>query len=243
MMCLQEMVSALKAVLAQPEGKVLATSTRLKPVYAALVSLGEACNTQQSPVGTPDIGDVTRARSVVDLLLEHSDLPANASYDDLITHAQESYRVMETHGGSSCDTLDCLLSPGDVSTASPCAFDPGSGRASSRHSGRRLVFTPTANLNCSPANCSPLSVFGSERADSSTPSAASRHWLGMSHGSTPALYGEGSSPLMASAGVSPRATEFPVVGTGLDMTGSVPVATLPRHGKALRVRTRIVEKD
>ena len=186
MNAVQEMVEGLKVLLSKPEGKLLANSSRLKPVYTALNSLEQVCtshqgNTPRDGAGTPlspgaiaataTEPEITRAKSVVDMLLQHSDLPQNlpqnASYDDLINHAHESYKVMETFGGSSGDTLDCLLSPGNVSSTSPGAFDPESGRASSRTS-KRFVFTPTANLDCSPANCSPLSVFGSDRAESWT---------------------------------------------------------------------------
>lgn len=212
------MVEGLQALLSKPEGKLLANSSRLKPVYTALNSLEQICtshqgNTPRDGQGTPlspgaiaataTEPEITRAKSVVDMLLQYSELPENfpdnASYDDLINHAHESYKVMETLGGSSVDTLDCLLSPENVSSMSPGAFDPESGRASSRTS-KRFVFTPTANLDCSPANCSPLSMFGSDRAESCTPSAVSRHYPSQSVGSggVPALPSEGSSPVIGS---------------------------------------------
>lgn len=253
----QEMVRGLKAVLAKPDGQLLATSSRLKPIYAALMSLAEVCTPAPSPTGSakPAVSPgkvaaaggsqvITKARSVVDLLLAHSDLPANASYDDLIQQAHASYTAMETLGGSSVDdTLDCLLSSADRrSSASPGAFDPESGRASSRHSGKRLMFTPTANLDCSPANCSPISIFGSER--SCTPSALSR--LGP-NGSLPL---EVSSPLLAGSasvghsssvggfdGGTPRTPTASAAEPGQPL--SLPQRLHPK--KPLRVRTRIPE--
>jgi hypothetical protein len=280
--CLQDMLIGLQAVLTKPEGKLLAKSTRMKPIYPALTSLAEVCTSLQgtsNPDGsttplspgaiaaTATEPQITRARSVVDMLLQHSDLPENASYDDLFTHAQESYKVMETLGGSSCDTLDCLLSPEHVSSMSPCAYDPESGRASSRTS-RRFVFTPTANLDCSPANCSPLSVFGSDRAESCTPSAISRHYQSAhSAGSVPALQSEASSPAMAgsTAGLSPIAGDCSTRESSIShshsnsvrdgasrdsstprlsvLTPRTPSSEVPAvlRQKQLRVRTRIPE--
>lgn len=288
---MQDMVQGLQALLSKPEGKLLANSSRLKPVYTALSSLADVCsshhNTPRDSAGTPlspgaiaataTEPEITRAKSVVDMLLQHSELPENlpenASYDDLIQHANESYKVMETLGGSSVDTLgtlDCVQSPENVSSMSPGAFDPESGRASSRTS-KRFVFTPTANLDCSPANCSPLSVFGSDRAESCTPSAVSRNYPSQSVGSggVPALASEGSSPILASTvGLSPSAGDSSQGGSSQHLTrdGSTRVSSTvgtPRtpsgrqqsssqswdphgvpavlRGKQLRVRTRIPE--
>jgi hypothetical protein len=210
----------------------MAKASRMKPIYAAVVQVSELnaahieSTAQNSPAAAPLANELTKARSVVDLLLEHSDVPPNSSYNDLMMQAHESYRILETNGGSSCeDVCDCLHSPNQLSTASPGAFDPGSSCVSSRaDSVRRLSFTPTANLECSPANCSPISRFCFEPSDSTTPSAMSRHLVldavvlqGGGGSSTTAstaavarsLLREGSSPLMSSMQVSPAAAETP----------------------------------
>ena len=247
---MQEMDAALKSVLKHPDGVALATSSRMKPIYAALMQMADL--TTDHPGGaaaaaanTPRDSELTKAKSVVDLLIEHSDMPANASYDDLIMQAQASYKILETTAGSDCDdAFECLLSPNQLSTASPGAFDPGS-RASSRGSHRRLAFTPTANLECSPAQCSPISRFHPDAYESSTPS------VGWQPGSTPgasALAREGSSPMLSTAQTSPAADTPSAAGTphhvariASPLAREAPLPPLPSTAPGhahLRVRTR-----
>lgn len=264
---MQEMVGALKRVLKHPDGVALATSSRMKPIYAALVAMADLNVASGSSGGggsaadQPRQSELTKAKSVVDLLIEHSDVPANASYDDLIMQAQASYRFYEANGGSDCD--ECLLSPNQLSTASPNAHEPGSSAVSSRaDSVRRLSFTPTANLDCSPAHCSPLSRFNFEAFDSSTPSALSRHPFTPNtpmRGSTPsasALAREGSSPMLSTAQTSPAAETPSAAGTPhwrvtsplareahlppLHSQGGVAASPVHTH---LRVRTRMHDGD
>jgi hypothetical protein len=218
---MQEMVKALKAVLKHPDGVALATSSRMKPIYAALVQMAELAIAQtdpQAPANKAHEKELTKAKSVVDLLIAHSNMPANASYDDLIMQAQASYRIIETTGGSECDeAFECLLSPNQLSTTSPAAHEPDSSCMSSRaDSIRRLSFTPTANLDCSPAQCSPISRFCFEPCDSTTPSSMARHCLSaLNIGGTPrAVQHEGSSPMVSTVQTSP-AVETPIASATL----------------------------
>jgi hypothetical protein len=266
--CMQDMVNALKQVLKHPDGVALATSSRMKPIYAALMQMAELSGpSARAPASASRASELTKARSVVDLLIAHSDLPPNASYDDLMAQAHASYKIIETTGGSDCDeAFECLLSPNQLSTASPGAFEPGSSAVSSRaDSVRRLSFTPTANLDCSPAHCSPAARFSSiDPYDSSTPSALSRHcgFGGAAHvGSTPspsAMMREGSSPMLSTPHTSPLADTPSAAGTPLgaySYMASSPLARErlpplpPTAGAAatgapqlgLRVRTRVAD--
>ena len=254
------MVGALRAVLRQPEGVALATSSRMKPIYAALMQMSElsAAHSEStsaaSPAAEPLARQLTKAKSVVDLLLAHSDVPANASYDDLIMQAHASYRILETTGGSSCDdAFECLLSPNQFSTTSPGAQEPGS-RSSRADSVRRLSFTPTANLDCSPANCSPISRFCFDPCDSATPSAMSKHCLSVlqqggsatSAAAAAHMARQCSSPMHASPAAetprAPRAASPLARESVAGATGSA-IPLPPGLRKQLRVRTRVAERD
>jgi hypothetical protein len=254
MLSVQEMVSGLKQVLKHPDGVALATSSRMKPIYAALVQMAELSGVSTgangaAPAEAARASELTKAKSVVDLLIAHSDMPPNASYDDLMKQAHASYQILEAHGGSDCDEhLECLLSPNQLSTASPGAHEPGSSAVSSRaDSVRRLSFTPTANLDCSPAHCSPISRFCFDPCDSSTPSALSRHC-----GFTPsasAMMREGSSPMLSTPQTSPLADTPSAAGTPLG-AGSHMMVTSPLARDAhlpplapLRVRTRAIHEE
>lgn len=122
-----------------------------------------------------DPAPASPALDMVHLLWPHSGLPPSATLESLYLEAQQLLQPAEIPLSpatslatpTSSQLVRDAASPGQQLTLAEHAATPStySRSCSSDHTARRFCFTPTANLDCTPSDCSPLSRFVFARDD------------------------------------------------------------------------------